>query len=61
YLRYPDLKKKQMETLRKFAYYAEHEAIDKLSKEEIISSVIADAERKDITEELVKLTEEHNG
>lgn len=59
YLRYPELKKKQMETLRKFAYYAEHEAIDKLTKDEIISSEIADAERKDITEELVKLTEGH--
>ncbi len=50
-----------MEILMKFAYYAEHEAIDKLSKEEIISSVIADSERKEITEALVRLTHKEKG
>lgn len=57
----PKLKEKQMEILMKFAYYAEHEAIDKLSKEEIISSVIADTERKEITEALVRLTNKEKG
>lgn len=61
YRRKPELKEKQLETLRKVIFYAEHEAVDKLSKEEIISSETAEIERRELTESIVKLSQDKEG
>lgn len=61
YRRKPELKEKQTETLRRVVFYAEHEAVDKLSMEEIISSETAEKERKELTEALVNLSHEKEG
>lgn len=59
--RRPELKEKQLETLRKVVFYAEHEAVDKLSKEEIISSETAETERRELTESIVELSHDKEG
>lgn len=61
YRRKPELKEKQYETLRKVIFYAEHEAVDKLSKEEIISSETAETERRKLTETIVELSHDKEG
>lgn len=61
YRRKPELKEKQLETLRRVIFYAEHEAVDKLSKEEIISSETAEIERRELTESIVELTQDKEG
>jgi monovalent cation:H+ antiporter, CPA1 family len=57
--KYPDLKQKQWTTLQKHALYAQHEAIDRLLKEEIISNEIFEKEHDEITNNLVNLDEFH--
>lgn len=53
--KYPDLKEKQQAVLEKHSLYAQHEAIDNLLKEEIISSEVAEKEHQRITNQLVNL------
>jgi monovalent cation:H+ antiporter, CPA1 family len=55
---HPDLKAKQLESLRKHALYAEHEKLDQLVREEIISGETAEKEKMEINNKLVHL-EEH--
>jgi CPA1 family monovalent cation:H+ antiporter len=57
--KYPELKNKQQTILLKHSLYAEHEAIDKLLKEDIISTEVAYGEQDQIINELSKLEEEH--
>lgn len=57
YETYPELKKKQLSTLRKHALYAEYDAIAKLEKEEIISSTLAEKQYDAITDEIVNSEE----
>ncbi|MGD6967076.1 cation:proton antiporter [Rossellomorea vietnamensis] len=57
--RVPDLKQKQMNTLRKHTLYAEHEAVDLLLREEIISNETADREHERITDAIVKIEDRH--
>ncbi|UOQ92057.1 Na+/H+ antiporter [Halobacillus shinanisalinarum] len=53
--KHPDLKEKQQITLRKHALYAQHEAIERLLKEDIISNEVAEKEQNEITNKLVEL------
>lgn len=53
--KYPSLKEKQQTILQKHALYAQHEAIDKLIKEDIISNEVAEHEHNEITDKIVKL------
>jgi monovalent cation:H+ antiporter, CPA1 family len=53
--KHPSLKEKQQTILQKYALYAQHEAIDKLIKEDIISNEVAEHEHKAITDKIVKL------
>jgi monovalent cation:H+ antiporter, CPA1 family len=53
--KHPSLKEKQQTTLQKHALYAQHEAIEKLIKEDIISNEVAENEHNEITDKLVKL------
>jgi monovalent cation:H+ antiporter, CPA1 family len=53
--KHPSLKEKQQITLQKHALYAQHEAIEKLIKEDIISNEIGENEHNEITDKLVKL------
>lgn len=53
--KYPSLKEKQQTILQKHALYAQHEAIDKLIKEDIISNEVAEHEHNEITNKIVKL------
>jgi monovalent cation:H+ antiporter, CPA1 family len=57
--KYPRLKEKQQSILQKHALYAQHEAIDELTKEDIISNEVAEHEHNRITDELVKLDDIH--
>ncbi|WP_160723609.1 Na+/H+ antiporter [Bacillus sp. USDA818B3_A] len=56
--KYPDLKEKQVSVLKRHALYAQHEALEKLLKEDIISNEVAEHKHNQITDQLVKL-EEH--
>ncbi|MFD1039282.1 hypothetical protein ACFQ3N_12890 [Virgibacillus byunsanensis] len=55
---HPELKEKQQTTLQKYALYAQHEAINRLLKEDIISNEVAEQEHELITNKLVELEEE---
>lgn len=55
--KYPELKEKQQAILHKHSLYAQHEAIERLLKEEIISNEVAEKEHKEITNKLVKLVD----
>jgi monovalent cation:H+ antiporter, CPA1 family len=57
--KYPSLKEKQQTILQKHALYAQHEAIDKLIKEDIISNELAEHEHNEITDKIVKLEDLH--
>jgi monovalent cation:H+ antiporter, CPA1 family len=57
--KYPDLKEKQQTVLLKHSLYAQHEAIDTLLKEDIISNEVAEQEHDLIINNLVKLEETH--
>jgi monovalent cation:H+ antiporter, CPA1 family len=57
--KYPGLKEKQQTILQKHALYAQHEAIDKLIKEDIISNEVAEHEHNEITDKIVKLEDLH--
>ncbi|WP_108672482.1 Na+/H+ antiporter [Peribacillus acanthi] len=57
--KYPDLKEKQKTNLQKHSLYAQHDAIDQLLKEEIISNEVAEKEKDEITNSLVKLEDTH--
>lgn len=57
--KYPSLKEKQQTILQKHALYAQHEAIDKLIKEDIISNEVAEHEHNEITDKIVKLEDLH--
>ncbi len=57
--KYPGLKEKQQTILQKHSLYAQHDAIDILLKEDIISTETAAREHCQITNELVKLEESH--
>jgi monovalent cation:H+ antiporter, CPA1 family len=56
---YPSIKEKQQSSLQKYSLYAQHEAIEKLNKEDIISNEVAEYEYNQITDELVKLDDIH--
>jgi monovalent cation:H+ antiporter, CPA1 family len=58
-LKYPDLKEKQQAVLLKHSLYAQHDAIEELLKEDIISNEVADQEHDLITNELVNLEDSH--
>ncbi|MDQ1002100.1 hypothetical protein QFZ28_002500 [Neobacillus niacini] len=53
--KYPNLKAKQKSILQKHALYAQHEAIEKLNKANIISDEIAEHEYNQIIDKIVKL------
>ncbi|MFC3885830.1 cation:proton antiporter [Bacillus songklensis] len=57
---HPILKAKQLESLRKHVLYAEHEAIDQLVREDIISTDIAEKEHEHVTDLIVQLEERQN-
>ncbi|WP_114571969.1 cation:proton antiporter [Exiguobacterium flavidum] len=57
--RYPELKERQQTLLRRLALYAEHEAIERLVREEIISREVAEREIELIMDELVRLEDTH--
>jgi monovalent cation:H+ antiporter, CPA1 family len=57
--KYPDLKEKQQTVLLKHSLYAQHEAIDTLLKEDIISNEVAEQEHDLIINHLVKLEDTH--
>ncbi|MCM3116455.1 cation:proton antiporter [Neobacillus sp. MER 74] len=57
--KYPSLKEKQQSILHKHALYAQHEAIEKLLKEDIISNEVADQEHNHITDKIVELEDLH--
>jgi monovalent cation:H+ antiporter, CPA1 family len=57
--KFPELKRKQLLTLRKHALYAQHEKVKQLQKEEMISDEIAEREIKEITNLLVSDEESH--
>lgn len=57
--KYPSLKEKQQSILQKHALYAQHEAIEKLNKEDIISNEVAEHEHNLITDKIVNLEELH--
>ncbi|MEG9298926.1 cation:proton antiporter [Mangrovibacillus sp. Mu-81] len=50
---YPELKNKQILTIKKHALYAEYDAVMKLEKEEIISSALAEKQYDAITDAIV--------
>ena len=56
----PELKENQIAALRKHSLYAEHDAINQLVKEEIISNEVAEREHEAITDALVQIEEEHD-
>lgn len=49
------LKENQLISLQKHTLYAQHEAIEKLIKEDIISNEVAELEHNQIMNKLVKL------
>lgn len=53
--KYPELKEKQQITLEKYSLYAQHQAVDLLLKDDIISSEVAEKEQESITNQLVEL------
>ena len=55
--KYPGLKEKQQSILQRHALYAQHEVVEKLIKEEIISNEVAEREYNQITDKLVRLEE----
>jgi CPA1 family monovalent cation:H+ antiporter len=55
--KYPHLKEKQQLILQRHALYAQHEAIEKLIKEDVISNEVAEREHDQITDRLVRLEE----
>ncbi|RLQ95422.1 cation:proton antiporter [Falsibacillus albus] len=55
----PEFKEDQLSTLQKHVLYAEHEAIDKLLREDIISNEVAEKEHEDVTDSIVKIGEKH--
>ncbi|WP_147532928.1 Na+/H+ antiporter [Bacillus marasmi] len=57
--KYPELKLKQQEVLQKHSLYAQHEAIERLYKEEVISYEVANQQQETITDKLVKFDKEH--
>jgi monovalent cation:H+ antiporter, CPA1 family len=59
YKKYPDLKQKQELILEKYSLYAQHEAIDLLLKEDIISNEVATQEYNKVIDKLVKLDDTH--
>ncbi|TDL60851.1 sodium:proton antiporter [Rhodococcus qingshengii] len=59
FVKYPSLKEKQQSILQKHSLYAQHEAIEKLIKEDIISNEVAELEHNQITDKIVKLEELH--
>jgi CPA1 family monovalent cation:H+ antiporter len=56
---YPHLKEKQQIILEKHSLYAQHEAIERLLRKDIISNEVADKEKDQITNKLVKLEDAH--
>jgi monovalent cation:H+ antiporter, CPA1 family len=58
--KYPNLKEKQQTILQKHALYAQHEAIEKLIKEDIITKEVAEYEHNIIADQLLKLEEFQN-
>lgn len=55
----PELKEKQRNSLQRISLYAQHEAIERLSKEDIISSEVAEKELEQITDKLTEITSDH--
>ncbi|WP_409250956.1 cation:proton antiporter [Bacillus sp. SCS-153A] len=55
----PDLKQEQMNSLKKHTLYAEHDAIDNLLKEEIISNETAEREHERITNAIINIEDTH--
>jgi len=53
--KYPILKEKQQTILEKYALYAQYETIDQLNKGDILSNEVAEHERSQIMDRLVKL------
>ncbi|WP_114745558.1 cation:proton antiporter [Falsibacillus pallidus] len=56
----PAFKEKQLDTLQKHVLYAEHEAIDKLLGDEIISSEVAEKEHEEVIDSIVQIAEKHH-
>lgn len=53
----PELKEKQLETLRKHVLYAEHEAVDQLMREDMISTAVTEKEHEQVADLIVKIEE----
>ncbi|MFZ4452434.1 cation:proton antiporter [Salibacterium aidingense] len=56
--KYPNLKEKQQSTLLKHSLYAQHQAVESLLKEDIISNEVAEQQLDLITNKLVELENE---
>ncbi|MCY8780111.1 Na+/H+ antiporter [Bacillus spizizenii] len=56
---YPELKNKQQTILKKHSLYAQYQAIENLSKEDIISNEVAELEQARIIDEIVRLQNDH--
>lgn len=56
---HPELKEKQQNTLKRHSLYAQHEAVERLVKEDIISSDVADEVIEQIMDKLAELESEH--
>ncbi|SDQ07770.1 Na+/H+ antiporter [Virgibacillus salinus] len=55
----PELREKQINTLERHSLYAQHEAVERLAKEDIISTEIADQVVEQIMNQLAELESEH--
>ncbi|MUV37680.1 Na(+)/H(+) antiporter NhaG [Lentibacillus sp. JNUCC-1] len=55
---YPELKQEQQVVLKKYALYAQYDAIESLQKSDVISADIADQEKDVITKKLVELEDD---
>ncbi|MFD1362890.1 cation:proton antiporter [Lentibacillus salinarum] len=56
---HPDLKAKQQNTVRRHSLYAQHEAVERLAKEDIIAGDVAEHVTEQIMDQLAELDSEH--
>ncbi len=55
---HPELRSDQLATLRKHALYAQHERLDMLERENIISADVAAKQKEEVTDQLVHIEED---
>ncbi|GAA0437359.1 Na+/H+ antiporter [Lentibacillus halophilus] len=55
----PEMKEKQLNTLKRHSLYAQHEAVEQLAREDIISNDVAEKMNEQIIDQLTDLESEH--